>query len=111
MYKNEFIQQYNHTWRIFERLVKDFDADNWLHTGRGAATPARVTLHILLGTQYYLEDKTPFSYPSGTPFDPDWQTINTDDLPTQNDILAFMREMIGTQYYLEENREMVAHTK
>lgn len=54
MNKNEFIQQYGHTWRVFERLVQDFGAEAWLHTGRGAITPARLALHILLGTQYYL---------------------------------------------------------
>jgi hypothetical protein len=94
MSKNEFIQQYRHTWRVFERLVKDFDAEAWLQTGRGAITPARLALHILLGTQYYLEDKTPFQFPSGKPFEPDWETIKTDDLPSQNDILEFSCEMM-----------------
>lgn len=94
MDKNEFINQYGHTWRMFEKIVKDFDAEAWLQTGRGVITPARVALHILLGTQYYLEDKTPFQYPSGKPFDPKWVIIKTDDLPSQNDILEFMREMM-----------------
>jgi len=42
---------------MFERLVKDFDVEAWLQTGRGVITPARLALHILLGTQYYLDDK------------------------------------------------------
>ena len=92
MNKNEFVQQYGHTWRVFERLVKDFDAEDWLQTGRGAITPARLALHILLGTQYYLDDKTAFQYPSGKPFEIEWETIKTDDLPSQNDILEFIRE-------------------
>ncbi len=94
MNKNEFIHQYGHTWRVFERIVKDFDAEAWLQTGRGVITPARLALHILLGTQYYLEDKTPFQYPSGKPFEIDWKTIETDDLPTQNDILEFIHEVM-----------------
>lgn len=94
MNKTEFIQQYGHTWRVFERLVKDFDAAAWLQTGRGVITPARLALHILLGTQYYLEDKTPFKFPSGKSFDIDWETIKTDDLPSQKDILEFIREMM-----------------
>ena len=94
MIKNEFINQYSHTWRIFERMVKDFDAEAWLQMGRGVISPARLALHILLGTQYYLEDRTPFKFPSGKPFDPDWETIKTDDLPSQNDILSFSREMM-----------------
>jgi hypothetical protein len=47
--KTEFIKQYEHTWRVFERIVKDFDNDAWLHTGRGAITPARLAFHILKG--------------------------------------------------------------
>ena len=94
MNKNEFIQQYGHTWRVFERIVKDFDAEAWLQTGRGVITPARLAFHILLGTQYYLEDKTAFQFPSGKPFEIDWETIKTDNLPSQNDILEFTREMM-----------------
>jgi len=90
---NEFIHQYGHSWKVFERLVKDFDAEGWLQTGRGVITPARLSLHILLGTQYYLDDKTPFQFPSGKPFEIDWQNIKKDDLPSQNDILAFIHEM------------------
>ncbi|MCP4362001.1 MAG: DinB family protein [Chloroflexi bacterium] len=93
MNQNEFIPQYGHTWRVFESLVQDFEAEAWLQMGRGVITPARLALHILLGTQYYLEDQTPFEFPSGKPFDPDWQNVKTDDLPTQNDILAFSREI------------------
>lgn len=40
-----------------------------------------------------LDYKTPFQYPSGKPFEPYWETIKSDDLPTQNDILAFIYEM------------------
>jgi len=103
MNQNEFIPQYGHTWRVFERLAEDFDAAAWLQTGRGVITPARLALHILLATQYYLEDQTPFDFPSGRPFDPDWQNAKTDDLPTQNDILAFMRAMRAkTEQWLSE---------
>lgn len=94
MNNNEFIQQYGHTWRVYERIVNDFDAEAWLQTGRGVITPARLALHILLGTQYYLEDKTAFQFPSGKPFEIDWATIETDNLPSQNDILEFAREMM-----------------
>jgi hypothetical protein len=93
MTKNEFINQYAHAWRIFERLVEAFDADAWLHAGRGVITPARLALHILMGTKYYLDDFTPMEYPSGKPFDHEWQKINNDDLPTQNDILACIPEV------------------
>ncbi len=89
MTKNEFTKQYAHAWRIFEHLVKDFDADAWQQAGRGVITPARLSLHILMGTKYYLDDfTTAMHYPSGKPFDSDWQNVKTDDLPTQNDIVT-----------------------
>ncbi len=94
MTKNEFIKQYAHAWRIFEGLVKDFDADAWLQAGRGVITPARLSLHILMGTKYYLDDfDTPMHYPSGKPFDHDWKKVKKDDLPTQNDIVTCIPEV------------------
>ena len=54
--KTEFIKQYGHTWRVFERIVKDFDKDAWRHTGRGTITPVRLAFHILQGVKYYIEN-------------------------------------------------------
>ena len=94
MDKNEFIKQYAHAWRIFERVVTDFDADAWYQVGRGVITPARLSLHILMGTKYYLDDfDTAMHYPSGKPFDYDWQNVKTDDLPTQKDIVTCIHEV------------------
>jgi len=91
--KNEFIKQYAHTWRVFERLVKDFDPDAWLQTGRGANTPARMALHILQSVKYYLEDTSHIVFASGKSFDNSWETAKEEDLPSQNDIVACMHEM------------------
>ncbi|MFX0203675.1 MAG: hypothetical protein ACFFCW_46855 [Candidatus Hodarchaeota archaeon] len=99
--KSEFTKQYAHTWRIFERLVKDFDKAAWQQAGRGVITPARLSLHIILGTNYYLEDLTPIHFASGKPFNPDWQNAKTDDLPTQDDIVTCIHEMqIKTEKWL-----------
>jgi hypothetical protein len=95
MIKNEFIKQYAHTWRVFERLVKDFDAGAWLQTGRGAITPVRLSFHILQSVKYYLEDTSTIHFASGKSFENNWQTAKTDDLPSQNDILACIHEMRG----------------
>lgn len=71
MIKNEFINQFAHTWRAFKLLVNDFEADAWLFTGRTLITPARLSLHILLGTQYYLEDLSEMHFASRKPFNPE----------------------------------------
>jgi hypothetical protein len=88
MTKNEFINQYAHTWRVFERLVKDFDTTAWLQTGRGAITPARLAFHILQSVKYYLEDSSPVLFESGKSFESNWETAKEGELPSQNDILA-----------------------
>lgn len=90
--KTELIQQYGHTWRIFEGIVKDFDQHAWLHTGRGTTMPARTAFHILKGVKYYIEDPSTIAFASGKPFDTDWTTVEEDDLPSQDDILTCIHE-------------------
>jgi uncharacterized damage-inducible protein DinB len=87
MIKTEFLQQYEHTWRVFERLVKDFDSRTWKSTGRGATTPVRLSLHILQATKYYLEDSSNYQFASGKSFEINSETTQDDNLPSQKDIL------------------------
>lgn len=84
---NEFIHQYGHTWRVFDRLVKDFDPEGWLHTGRGAIKPARLAFHILQSTRYYIQDSSALTFASGKSFESNWATVAEEELPSQNDIL------------------------
>jgi len=103
MIKNEFINQYAHTWRVFERLVKDFDTDAWLYTGRGAIIPARLSLHILQSVKYYLEDASTIILPSGKPFESNWESVVEDDLPTQGDIVVCILDMqVKSEKWLSE---------
>ncbi|PKN90938.1 MAG: hypothetical protein CVU44_21770 [Chloroflexi bacterium HGW-Chloroflexi-6] len=85
--QNEFISQYAHTWRVFTRLVNDFDDEAWLHTGRDATTPARLSFHILKSTKYYLGDLSDMKFRSGKSFEMNGQTAAEDELPSRNDIL------------------------
>jgi hypothetical protein len=101
--KNEFINQYGHTWRVFERVVEGFDNDAWNHTGRNNYTPARISFHILKAVKYYLEDTTPIHFASGKSFESDWETAKEEDLPSQNDILVCIKEMQArTELWLSE---------
>jgi hypothetical protein len=101
--KTEFLSQYGHTWRVFARLVADFEPDAWLHTGRGAMTPARLALHILKSARYYMEDPVPMVFPSGRPFDCDWVSAPEEDLPSQADLLACIADLQArTQKWLAE---------
>lgn len=86
--KTEFIKQYAHTWRVLAGIVKDFDEDAWLHTGRGMILPVRLAFHVLKATAYYLEDSSTVVLAVGKPFDGNWETAKEEDWPSQNDILA-----------------------
>jgi len=101
--KTEFIKQYAHTWRIFENIVKDFDQDAWIRTGRGAITPVRVAFHILQGVKYYIQDPVPMLFPSGKSFEGNCWEIVQEELPSQNDLLACMDELRDkTEKWLSE---------
>ncbi|MBI9051681.1 MAG: hypothetical protein JEZ00_19815 [Anaerolineaceae bacterium] len=89
--KAEFLKKYAHTWRLFERIVNDFEADAWLHAGRGEITPAGYSLHILQSVKYYIEDTAPIQFESGKLFEPKWHTVSKGDLPSQADIVACMK--------------------
>jgi hypothetical protein len=93
MHKDEFFPQYAHTWRVFERLVKDFDSVSWLQTGRGAITPARLSLHILQSANYYLEDPSPILLESGISIESSSEEVPEANLPSQSDISVGISEM------------------
>ena len=93
--RTDLIKQYGHTWRVFEEIVKDFDDDAWLHTGRGTTTPVRLAFHILKAVKYYLEDSTIIFFESGKSFESNSETAKEEELPSRNDILGCINEMRG----------------
>jgi hypothetical protein len=95
MMKTELINQFEHTWRIFGRLVKDFDDDAWIHAGRGTSTPARTAFHILKGVKFYIEDSSTIIFDSGKSYEVNWETVSEEDLPSQNDISACIEGFKG----------------
>ncbi len=101
--KNDFIGQYGHTWRVFERIVKDFDNDSWIRTGRGTHTPVRLAFHVLQATRYYLEDMRPFVFASGKSVNDQCWVVGEKDLPSQDDILMCIEELKAeTEEWLSE---------
>ncbi len=91
--KSEFIQQYAHTWRVLEGIVKDFDRGAWLHFGCGTMTPARDTFHLLQGVKYYIEDSSTVTFTSGKSFDSHCGTVPEAELPSQADVVACIDEL------------------
>ncbi len=100
---NELISQYAHIWRVFERLVDDFDDVAWIHTGRKATTPARLSFHILKATKYYLEDMSVVEFASGKPFEANCETAMEEALPSRSDVILCAREFARkTECWLAE---------
>lgn len=90
--KSELIRKFDHTWRLFHHTVSEFDETTWLQTGRGQITPAGFSLHILQSTKFYLEDKSSITFASGKAFEPKWNTVKKEDLPSQEDILSCAKD-------------------
>ncbi len=88
----ELITQYAHIWRVFERLVNEFDDNSWIHTGRKATTPARLSFHILKATKYYIQDSSIVLFSSGKIFETKSESAVEDDLPSRNDVILCIKE-------------------
>jgi hypothetical protein len=88
--KNDFIDQFNHTWYLYEGIINDFDDISWLNLQHGYITPARLAFHILLSTLYYLQDDAVLDLPSGKTLHGDWLTIDEELLPLRSDILEIL---------------------
>ncbi len=86
--KTELIKQYEHTWRVFERIVDTFDDDAWIHAGRGSCAPVRLAFHLLKSTKYYLQDAAETPFASGKSFETDWISAKEEDLPSRSDLSA-----------------------
>ncbi len=101
--KTELVKQYEHTWKVFEGLVQDFDEDAWLYGGCGTTTPAGTAFHILKGVKYYIQDSSTLFFPSGKSFQSNPATIKREDLPSQSDIVACIGELKAkTEKWLSE---------
>jgi len=85
---HDWIAQYGHVWRVFDRIVATFDDGAWLRAGRGACTPARLAFHILHATMYYLQESGATPFASGKPFDADCYAVPEQDLPSRADVRA-----------------------
>lgn len=110
--KTEFINQYGHAWRVFERLVSDFDAAAWLATGRKTITPARLSLHLLQADMYYLKiPAAAVPLASGKPINLNWETAAVEELPSQDDILGGLNQLkTRTETWLAEMDFNAANT-
>lgn len=91
--KQEFIRQYNHAFSVLIAIVEKFDKHSWSHTGRKNYTPDRLSYHILHSIKYYIEDTTILQLKSGKNFEIDWEKAPSEELLSQNEIIACIKEI------------------
>jgi hypothetical protein len=91
--KTALIQQFSHTWRVFERLAGDFDARAWLpHRARGHDPGAAVLPHLAVGQLLHAVRRSrPLCL--GKTFNADWAAVDERGLPSQADVAASIGEM------------------
>lgn len=85
--KKNLVFQFGHSWQVLRRMVGDFDEKAWLSVGNDANKPARLALHILQATDYYLKDQSKFSFESGKDFGINSVEAKDEDLLSQVEIL------------------------
>jgi len=90
--KTAFLQQYAKVFRVFIKLVEEFDGDSWLHTGRKGYTAVRLSLHELQSIKFYLQDKTDDKLASGVAFDDNCWEMAEKDLPSQEEMVKWIHE-------------------
>ena len=88
--KKEFLNQFDHTWKMFYKMVNDFEKISWTSTGCAYIIPARIAYHLVGGVNYYIENESNEKLISGKRNDWNWETALVDDLPTQGDILSLI---------------------
>ncbi len=85
--KEELVRQYDHAWKMFHKMVADFDDASWLTAGCGYIRPARIAYHVIGGVNYYIDERSAVGLVSGKSNDWNWEHGRPEDLPTKEDIL------------------------
>ena len=111
MMNDELVKKYGKTWRVFSKVVMDFVGSSWLHTGRGHNIPARLALHILQSTAYYLQDTSIKPLVSGKPFTTNCWDMAEGDLPRQEEIVDYINVLGGKTEEWLKTKDLDAENK
>ncbi len=90
MWKQEILSQFDHGWRVFTRLVTEFNKSAWFEHGRGAITPARFCLHILQSFNFYMMSDEYLLLVSRKKLSSDPWEVEKKELPTQSEMLEMI---------------------
>lgn len=93
--KDEYINQYRHFWRTFEKVVKDFSKEAWTGSGYELTTPVLTAYHIIKSIKFYISDLSPVKYRCGKIVNEKRENLKKADLPAKEDIIFLINNMSG----------------
>ncbi|MBN1500164.1 MAG: hypothetical protein JW982_08415 [Spirochaetes bacterium] len=110
--KEELLNQYSHTWKMFFCMVSDFDDVSWTNTGCSYIIPARISYHIIGGVNYYIENEQPVELQSGKNNDWNWEKGEIENQPTREDIKDLIgKYKVWTEKWIQEMNFEDSNTK
>lgn len=89
----EIVDQFDRTWKMMRETITGFTDSSWVNTGVDYLVPARIAYHTLETIEYYIGDKSSKEFPWRAKFAGDWETMDKDRLPTQDQVLRYMEDI------------------
>ncbi len=89
----ELADQFDRAWRMIRETITGFSETDWTGGGVDYLVPARIAYHIVETVEYYIGDKPSGKFAWGQRFGGDWKTIEKDQLPKQEDMLSYLKEI------------------
>lgn len=90
---NDLIEQFQHAISIFYEETQRFNPEQWISGFEFFQVPARQAIHLLECLEFYFLDRTAEGYQWGSRFGGGWWELEGEQLPDQETILTFAREI------------------
>lgn len=80
------------TWEMYRSAINDIPEEHWRSGDDGYLIPARLAYHVFEAAEFY-SGKTPKGFEWGHRFGADWEGATTEQLPTEEQALAYLEEV------------------
>jgi uncharacterized damage-inducible protein DinB len=85
-------EQFSRTWEMTREIVTQCPEDHWRNGGVPRHVPARWVLHAVETADFYARPGNG-GWTWGDRFGVDWKTARPDELPSREDMLAYLEEV------------------
>ncbi len=91
--RNSLVNAFKRNWDMYQDAVNNIPNDHWRAGDIEHLIPARIVYHVLDCADFY-SNPTPKGYVWGHRFNFDWGKASPKQLPTKDQIRAYLEEMI-----------------